>query len=154
MAWPNPFRRRATAATRDAWGYVFEISSSHPTPAEMEPMKHSFDVLGDRAYHRLNEISESKTCASDYQEALPKSATLSRAPKKDLYELLKNFAACDDVLSELWAEVSLVPPWVNWDQLARGQDCFYRYGGAALTGLAFHSLIGGMVILVINTRFL
>ncbi|RAL66063.1 hypothetical protein DID88_005723 [Monilinia fructigena] len=29
-------------------------------------------------------------------------------------------------------------------KLGRGQDVFYRYGGAALTGLAYQSLLGGM----------
>lgn len=34
---------------------------------------------------------------------------------------------------------------VDWEQIARGQDVFYRYGGPALTGLCFQSLLGGMV---------
>lgn len=33
---------------------------------------------------------------------------------------------------------------VDWEQIARGQDVFYRYGGANLTGLAYQSLLGGM----------
>lgn len=33
---------------------------------------------------------------------------------------------------------------MDWDQIARGQDVFYRYGGANLTGLAYQSLLGGM----------
>jgi len=37
-----------------------------------------------------------------------------------------------------------VPPWVDWEQIRRGQDVFYRYGGANLTGLAYQSLLGGM----------
>ena len=152
MAWPNPFRRRATAATRDAWGYVFELSSLHPTLAEMEPMKHSYDVLGERAYVRLRDIRASRRCTSDHHEASPKSAASSTESKIDLYELLKNSTTYDEVLGELWSEVNHVPSWVDWNQLARGQECFYRYGGAALTGLAFHSLIGGLVIVAINTQ--
>jgi hypothetical protein len=37
-----------------------------------------------------------------------------------------------------------VPDWVDWAQIERGQDVFYRYGGACLTGLAYQSLLGGM----------
>ena len=37
-----------------------------------------------------------------------------------------------------------MPDWVDWAQISRGQDVFYRYGGANLTGLAYQSLLGGM----------
>lgn len=37
-----------------------------------------------------------------------------------------------------------MPEWVDWAQIERGQDVFYRYGGACLTGLAYQSLLGGM----------
>lgn len=40
--------------------------------------------------------------------------------------------------------MTTVPDWVDWEQIARGQDVFYRYGGANLTGLAYQSLLGGM----------
>ena len=33
---------------------------------------------------------------------------------------------------------------MDWAQIARGQDVLYRYSGAALTGLTFQSLVGGL----------
>lgn len=61
-----------------------------------------------------------------------------------MYQLLRDNADADPKLKELWDQVNAVPEWVDWDQIARGQDVFYRYGGACLTGLAYQSLLGGM----------
>ena len=47
-------------------------------------------------------------------------------------------------MKKLWDQVNTVPDWVDWEQIQRGQDTFYRYGAAAITGLAFQSLLGGM----------
>ena len=75
------------------------------------------------------------------------SADPAAAPPKrrDLYALVKQHAATDPAIGALWKQVTTVPEWVDWDQIARGQDVFYRYGGPCLTGLAFQSLIGGLV---------
>ncbi|KAF7870498.1 hypothetical protein EAF04_004242 [Stromatinia cepivora] len=65
-------------------------------------------------------------------------------PKRDLYALLRDHSSEDEKLGELWEEINTIPDWVDWDQIGRGQEVFYRYGGAALTGLAYQSLLGGM----------
>ena len=96
---------------------------------------------------RLNDISP------PLRSALPKNSSkhaegIAKAPEKpparDLYFLLRDHAANDEVLEALWEEVNTVPSWVDWAQIARGQEVFYRYGGPCLTGLAFQSLLGGM----------
>ena len=63
---------------------------------------------------------------------------------RDLYALLRDNADKDPKLKQLWDEVNTVPEWVDWEQIRRGQDVFYRYGGANFTGLAYQSLLGGM----------
>ena len=138
MAWPNPLRRW-TSESRNAWGFVFELTPFHPTPEEMEPMKHSYDTLGEHAYSRLKHIEASKKSCQQKRESPPPQS------RKDLYVTLRNNFEDDKILNDFWKEVNRVPSWVDWDQIARGQDCFYRYGGPALTGLAFQSLLGGMV---------
>jgi hypothetical protein len=65
-------------------------------------------------------------------------------PQRDLYALLRDNHPSDPKLHELWTEVNTVPTWVDWEQISRGQDVFYRYGGPALTGLTYQSLLGGM----------
>ncbi|KAJ9649441.1 hypothetical protein H2199_000216 [Coniosporium tulheliwenetii] len=148
MAWPNPFRRH-TERTRTCWGYTFDLTDDHLTLEQTEPLKFSYDVLAEECLIRLNEISPPP------DKALPRNNGAYAGRKddpenkdveqrRDLYELLRDHASEDEKLGELWREVNTIPDWVDWDQIARGQDVFYRYGGANITGLAYQSLLGGM----------
>ena len=74
---------------------------------------------------------------SEKNESLP-------VPPRDLYCLLRGNHQSDPKLSQLWTEVNTIPDWVDWAQIERGQNVFYRYGGPALTGLTYQSLLGGM----------
>ena len=123
----------------------------------MDPMKQSYDLLGEKALERLDIVSPPPRLAlprssirDEVKPALSSHGTSEQPPegKRDLYVLLRQNAFNDEVLGQLWVEVNTVPSWVCWDQIARGQDCFYRYGGPMLTGLAFQSLLGGMVKLL------
>lgn len=154
MAWPNPFRRR-DENTRTCWGYTFQLTPEHLTPEQSHPLKHSYDVLGEECLDILNEISppeprsahlrhDGTPSAPSDQQLNPPSATKPVKPKRDLYALLLQHKDAHPKLAELHASASN-PPWpVDWAQIARGQDVFYRYGGANLTGLAYQSLLGGM----------
>ena len=153
MFWPNLFRK-ADANTRDAFGYIFQLTERHLTPDQMDFMKQSYDLLGEKALERLDIISPPprsrlpSNSIKDKAKVPVNSHTTGKQSsegKRDLYILLRQNALDDEVLGQLWAEVNAVPSWVCWDQIARGQDCFYRYGGPVLTGLAFQSLLGGMV---------
>ncbi|EDU48531.1 repeatdomain containing protein [Pyrenophora tritici-repentis] len=154
MALPNLFQRR-TANTKNCWGYRFEWTPDHLTPEQMKPMKFSYDVLAEECLDRLNAISPSQNGVlprNDSNRAALSSVPGTEeekkeplpVPKRDLYALLEEHHESDPKLAELWREVHTVPEWVDWDQIARGQDVFYRYGGPALTGLTFQSLLGGM----------
>lgn len=163
MAWPNPFRRR-TANTRTCWGYTFDLTPDHLTPEQAHPLKHSYDVLGEEALDALNELfppeatifhpkDDTKHNASttvpdrkstEGQAGEPPVPNGKSKPKRDLYQLLQDNHSKHPKLDELWTEVNTIPPWVDWAQIARGQDVFYRYGAATLTGLAYQSLLGGM----------
>ena len=145
---------RGNENTRIAWGYSFEVDPRYHLPiTELEPLKYSYDVLGERVLETLDAMSASPIGSdlsgppSIKQNGMSaetgSTSTLSR-PKEDLFLLLKENATKDPVLLQFWAEIHTVPSWIDWGQLARGQDVFYRYGGAALTGLAFQSLLGGM----------
>ncbi|KAL8972708.1 MAG: hypothetical protein Q9183_000393 [Haloplaca sp. 2 TL-2023] len=115
-------------------------------------MKTSYDVLGEKVLDRLNTLYPPQSSAQDVVEAPEQSAAGigmpsadSKPHKRDLYLLLRDHALEDEVLERFWKEVNNVPQWVCWNQIERGQEVFYRYGGPALTGLAFQSLLGGMV---------
>jgi hypothetical protein len=137
------------------WGYRFEWTDEHLNPEQLEHMKFSYDVLAEECLDRLNVISPPQ------KGTLPRNDTTRNAlssvpgteeekkeplpaPKRDLYALLEEHHESDPKLVELWRQVHTVPEWVDWEQVARGQDVFYRYGGPALTGLTFQSLLGGM----------
>lgn len=132
-------------------------------------MKHSYDVLAEQCLDILDTISPPKrgvlprnasnngavplrstTARSEKGSPVTpfpndKSATAtSEAPTRDLYLLFHDNHASHTKLQQLWDEVNTTPAWVDWAQILRGQDVFYRYGGAMLTGLAYQSLLGGM----------
>ena len=117
----------------------------------MDPMKQSYDTLGENAWETLNYLylrprpASLRTSIVDEPDSALHSHDRLSEGKRDLYVLLHRNYFNDKALSDLWAEVNNVPSWVCWEQIARGQDCFYRYGGPILNGLAFQSLLGGMV---------
>ncbi|KAF2221080.1 hypothetical protein BDZ85DRAFT_302337 [Elsinoe ampelina] len=162
MAWPNPFYR-TTPNTINHYGYVFEWTDDHLTDEQCRPFRHSYDEVADRALDRLNEISppqktqlprnsarEESIAEADKKESTESSRNSShpdekpKPPPRDLFALLRDNRHNDPVLTEFWEQITYIPEWVDWDQIARGQDVFYRYGGANLTGLAYQSLLGGM----------
>ncbi|KAI1611671.1 hypothetical protein EDD37DRAFT_425146 [Exophiala viscosa] len=144
MAWPNPFRRR-DENTRTCWGYTFQLTPEHLTPEQAHPMKYTYDVLGEECYEILNQISPPVETAKDPLQGLDDNGRpIQLKAKRDLYILLRDNKDKHEKLKQLWDEVTTVPDWVDWEQIARGQDVFYRYGGATLTGLAYQSLLGGM----------
>ena len=133
------------SSTCTCWGYTFQVTSDHLSVEEVKELRASWDVLADEALSRLNHLntynSEPPVLTDGRTAETPllhgnKEPEASPAPiqKRDLYRLLCNNAKKDVVLSRLWTEVNMVPEWVDWAQIARGQDCFYRYGGPMLTG--------------------
>jgi len=143
--------RRDPPNTVNAWGHKFVLTDEHPTLDQMNPAKQTWDYLGEKALNRLNEISppppRTVQKKSEGNEPFPddeKQPEPDVKPKRDLYALLRDHAAEDEVLQQLWQQVNTVPDWVDWEQIARGQDIFYRYGGPVLTGLAYQSLLGGL----------
>jgi len=127
------------------------LTDEHLTLEQMNPAKHTWDYLGEKALNRLNEISppppRTVQKKSEGNEPFPddeKQPKPDVKPKRDLYALLRDHAAEDEVLQQLWQQANTVPEWVDWEQIARGQDIFYRYGGPVLTGLAYQSLLGGL----------
>lgn len=134
MAWPNPFRKR-TPNTRTCWGYTFDLGPDHLTLEQAEPLKHSYDVLGEEALDVLNELyPRDSTIFHPPSNDKDSSSDAKTKPKRDLYLLLRDNHDKHPKLQEIWDQVNTIPEWVDWDQIARGQDVFYRYGGANLTG--------------------
>jgi hypothetical protein len=78
-------------------------------------MAYTCDDLADECVGLLNKI--------------PTNDDSDKKPyKKDLYGLLRDHAEEDPKLQELWTQINTVPDWVDWAQIQRGQDVFFRYG--------------------------
>lgn len=105
----------------------------------MHPLKFSYDALGEDGLNALDEISSpmTKELPRNRSRATRNEKDQERqpAPKRDLYAMLRDHSSEDERLRDLWEEVNTVPEWVDWAQISRGQDVFYRYGGAALTAV-------------------
>ena len=138
----NPCSRRNPdqQLTREVWATRFPWTPSHFTPDQLHPLNFSYDVLGEECLNRLDEISPPT------HPGLPRNSSRDpvnekgeSAPTRDLYTLLRENAHRDEKLAELWHEVTHVPDWVDLDQIARGQEVFYRYGGPALTAVCEHA---------------
>jgi hypothetical protein len=102
-------------------------------------MKYSYDVLGEEALNALDRISPPISSELPRNQSRAIGDKGASKPKRDLYTLLKENYLRDDKLEELWNEVNTIPEWVDWDQISRGQEVFYRYGGVALTAVRIHS---------------
>lgn len=138
MAWRNPFRRN-DENTRHAWGYSYQWTPEHLTPEELHPMKYTYDVLGEQALKALDRINPPLSSELPRNQSRSKTKEGVSKPKRDLYSLLEKYHSEDEKLTELWDEVNTIPEWVDWDQISRGQEAFYRYGGVALTAVRFLS---------------
>jgi hypothetical protein len=118
MAWPNPFRKR-DKYTRTYWGFTFQLTDEHLTAEASQPLKYSYDKLGEECLNILNDIDaqtkvENASAGSDSSAA---GKPRSLKPKRDLYRLLESHANDHPKLQELWAHLNTVPEWVDWDQV-------------------------------------
>ncbi|KAI9753812.1 MAG: hypothetical protein M4579_004993 [Chaenotheca gracillima] len=150
MFWPSAWRVK-DENTRNCWGYTFQWTPEHCTAEALHPLKYTYDKLAEDCLERIDTISPPEDASLPRNQSrehksseADKGETRDPAPKRDLYALLRDHAEGDELLSKLWSDINRIPEWVDWDQIQRGQDVFYRYGGPALTGLAYQSLLGGM----------
>lgn len=159
MSWRsfNPFYP-TDENTRYCYGHSFQWTSLHQTPEELEPLKYTYDTLAEKALNRLDEISPPdpsgyipRNSSRDGDIAVTSGVVKDggvresgekdseekevKRPKRDLYKLLEENAGEGGVLGELWDQVNTIPDWVDWDQIQRGQDVFYRYGIANLSAV-------------------
>lgn len=134
MNWTNLLRPR-DENTRAKWGYQFQWTENHLTAGQTNPLRFSYDRLGENALERLRLIQNSIAATSDQNAKALK-------PRLDLYHILQENYNNDKILEQLWKEVNTVPDWVDWEQLARGQEVFYRYAGPGMTGFVLQGFVG------------
>lgn len=120
----------------------------------------SFSRANDRAPNdRKKTLCRTGNVGSDALDALdalfppppPRAGWYSKTKEqdpqtdRDTYALLRDNRHRDERLQELWDEVNTVPDWVDWEQIGRGQEVFYRYAPAVIAGFAFQGLLATTV---------
>jgi hypothetical protein len=99
------------------WGRKFRWTSHLPSRETLYTLKFTDDKLADECLEKLNAI---KLKADDDGETV----------EGGLFALLQHNVAKDHKLQRLWDQGTTVPDWVDWKQIERGQEIFYRYGMA------------------------
>ena len=102
---------------------------------QSDALKYEYDELGSQVVNKLQEIMQENKANS-------KRATPTGCPFTDLYTLLHNHHTEDETLSRFWHETHTVPDWVDWEQIERGQNFFYRYALGNLMGFALQAFMG------------
>ncbi|KAH8693549.1 hypothetical protein BGW36DRAFT_300319 [Talaromyces proteolyticus] len=105
------------------WSYRFIWTDKHLGPDVLKPLRHDYDELGALTVERLLTIKDQE------------------GEKGDLYKILEKHHSEDAVLTKFWNQVHHVPKWVDWEQIARGQQVFYRYALANIIGFALQGFI-------------
>lgn len=116
-----------------SWGYSFSWTRDHLSREELEPLRQQYDTSAANALERLQAIR-----ATLMEESKAKGTS---PPPSDLYVLLRDHRGDDDILAKFWTEVNTVPEWVDWEQLQRGQQFFYRYAIANIVGFALQGFV-------------
>ncbi|KAJ9381847.1 hypothetical protein DTO063F5_5974 [Paecilomyces variotii] len=114
------------------WDHSFRWTELHRSSEELRPLTVSWDKLADECIDIINGMPSGP------------SDTSKNPCKRDIYALLSANVDKNAKLKEFWTEINTVPEWVDWEQIKRGQDVFYRYAIPIIIALAFQSLLGGM----------
>ncbi|KIW16894.1 hypothetical protein PV08_04084 [Exophiala spinifera] len=130
-----------------AWNYPFVWTEHHQTPEQYDHLKYTCDTLAEECLDFLNGLQPSEgqllNGQADAKDGSGGARASPQKKKKDLYALFRDHHAENEKTQKLWEQVTTIPEWVDWDQIARGQDVFFRYGEPILIGLTYQSLVGG-----------
>ncbi|KAF8947337.1 hypothetical protein BGZ47_009524 [Haplosporangium gracile] len=111
------------------WDYDIMWTEKHLPASRLEPLRMIGDVLADNALEALQvKTGEDALKALREYTARPKSEQESLAP------------------GLLMKQLMTVPEWVDWDQVKRGQEVYWRYCFFISHALLHFSLAGGFAI--------
>jgi hypothetical protein len=127
---------------RNSYGYKFRMTKHHWTDEQLEPMKYTYDTVGSEAIDAIDSMFPPPPPRAGWYS---KTQEQDPQPDRDTYALLAENHDKDPKLQKLWDEVNTVPDWVDWEQIKRGQDMFYRYAPSVVAGFAFQGLLATTV---------
>lgn len=104
---------------RRCWNYDFRWTPEHLTQEQMQPLRHTMDNLASDCIEPLARLaSDGKTLENSKPNLM----------KLDMYALLRDNYEKHEALTRLWEQTNIIPDWVDWAQIERGQKVYYRYG--------------------------
>ena len=75
------------------------------------------------------------TCKSGQDAETPGPKWSPSPERSQCFNYALAHASEDEKLQQMWDQVNYVPEWVDWKQIERGQEVFYRYGLANLSAV-------------------
>lgn len=121
----------------ERYAFKFRWTSLHQTAEELEPLRHTYDVVGGDALDRIMEINPlPETALLPRKDIQSSYEPKEKGNQRDFFSLVKVHAKDDEKIHRLWQEVNTVPSWVDKAQIERGQKVFWRYGGPAVTAVS------------------
>lgn len=133
------------------WNHTINVGPEHLVYEEddeklLKELRGSWDWKADACLEELQRLEAEDRDAEQTDDGGGEATPFNRPgkKKKDLYELFERYHDSSNALKQLWDEVNTVPEWVDWEQISRGQDLFFRYAGPMFIGLTYSSLLGGM----------
>lgn len=139
---PTDLKEYARPTMLNTYGYKFRVTENHMTPDELLPLQFKYDIVGTEALTALDALFPPPPPRVGWYT---KPTSEDVQPDRDTYELLRDHHTKDHMMQTLWDEVNTVPSWVDWDQIKRGQEVFYRYAPGAIAGFAFQELLATTV---------
>lgn len=130
MASPGP-----TPDYRVVYGYGFRWTPDHQTADKLHPLIYTYDKVASDAVARLDAIHPHVPPDDARKDSQETCEPKQQRKHRDLFRLLRQNVETDEKIGRLWNEVTSVPEWVDWEQIARGQDVFWRYAGASITAV-------------------
>ena len=100
----------------------------------------SFDTLRRLRDHCDTDADVVLSAIQDQLRKVSEHDSLRR--KHDLFSILRAGTKTNPILAQFWSDVNLVPDWVDWPQLERGQRVFHRYILASITGFILQGFVG------------
>jgi ribosomal protein S28E/S33 len=126
---------KATAEDlRTVGNYSFRWTKEHIPKEKTDPLRFEHDELGAATINIIQKIHQREREAHKQRG--------ERIEQPDMFATLKANWHHDETLKEFWTQVNTVPDWVNWEQLERGQDFFYRYALGNIVGFALQGFVG------------
>lgn len=130
------FRKAPEDSLKDVWGYRFRFTDKHFTEEELRPLMMTYDVLGSESLETLNALFPPHDKPTVLGAATSEDGCGPAKPRRDLYALLRDNYTMDPKLDALWTQLTTEPEWLDWEQIRRGQDVFYRYGGPSVVAVS------------------